>query len=466
MLFVQGCGLGWLYMKIGDSKRIAGLKVLSYSTALSRFETAQRSFKGAIEYYKDSILYDDASNPDVYPKLGLTYLMLVPADRYEDETLKGNARSAFISGLNILRRTMDAERSKRGLVPAMIRLEQEVRAELQITDDIEGAAQVPPVKPGEPAAEVDDSAADFFDEDYARLHAGLGQLTFLEAIQSRREKSYKVALFHYKLAERAGKKGRKPTGAAGFMDKVADVFNLSEIVDRVPYVVEVAKVHNYLALSFRKKGNAKLQAYHFALAKEALDSAKETYPNDARVYAESARLAFYQGEFQKALTDIQKVLKETEFYADKREFTLLQGQIYNEMGKADEALQSFEWILEREERSIEAKLGRARAFAQKKDRNSSQADVTAVLSEDDKNPHLFREAGEVYRVLGDRSAASDMYLKAYYLDKDNIEVVFELGMLYREQGKKQEAADCFQKVVALNPLSDFAVKANELLKQK
>lgn len=459
MLFVQGCGLGWLYMKIGDSKRISALKLLSFDTQASRFKTAQKGFQTGIGYYKDSILYDEVSNPEVYYKQGFTYLMLTPESRRDEREFKAAAQGAFLGGLNQIRQAYDREKSNK--TAEMVRLEQEVRQELQITEDIPGDTAVPA---DDKAQEVDD-VSEFFDETYARLHAGLGQVAFLEAISQRQETSYKVALYHYKLAERASTRRGRKEGKRSMMAKLLNFFNLEEIVEEIPYVVEVAKIHNYMALAYRREGKTKLENYHFGLAKESLDTAKNDFAADTRVYAEDARLAFYQHDYNKALTSITKVLKETDFYADKREFLLLQGQIYNEMKKPDEALQAFQWILDREENAVEALLGRALAFGQKKDRNSAVADVTTILREAEKDPYLLRKVADVYLVLGDRLSASNHLLKAYYIDQEDIELAFRLGKLKLELNELNQARDLLNKVININPASDYATKARELLAQ-
>ncbi len=455
MLCVQGCGFGWLYMKIGDSKRIAGVKMLSYDTRSNRFQVAQKAFLSAISYYKDAILYDDVTNPSVYHKLGFCYMMLSPGDRLELWEIRSDTFKSFLSGLDTIRKLAD----QRKKTPAIVALEQEVRTELQLTEDVLGTTKFDENKE---EGGTNDSA--FTDEDYARCHAGLGQMAFLDAISQRSEKNYKVALFHFKLAERASKRRRKAeSGGKTFLDSVMDFFNLQEIFEDIPYVVEVAKIHNYLGLAYRKRGETKLQNYHFQLARENLDQALEQFPNDVRVLSERARLSFYQGEFEKALSDIEKVVRETEFYADKREFMLLMGEIYNEMGRYDDALQAFQWILDREEFAQEPLIGRARAFAAKKDRNSASADLATLMKGEEKNPFLFRQAGDTYAILGDRRTAAEMYLKAYYLDQEDIELVFLLGKLYLELNETQQGKDLLNKVVQINPTSDFAAKAKQLL---
>ena len=460
MLFVQGCGLGWLYMKIGDSKRIAGLKMLSYDTQATRFKTAQKTFNTAIGYYKDSILYDEISNPEVYHRMGFTYLLLIPETTRDGKSYRSSARSYFIKGLKMLRRGYDQSGSAR--TAEMIQLENEVRQELQITDDIDGTTPVPD---SEDSGELGhDDFFQFTDDNYARNHAGLGELAFLEAITNRAETSYKTALFHFKLAERASsRKGRK-AGSRNLTAKILNFFNLEEITQDVPYIVEVAKVHNFMALSYRRQGNSKLEQDHFKMAKDALDQAKNDFPNDPRVYAEDARLSFYQRDYNKALSAIKKVLSETNFYADKREFIILQGQIYNEMREADEAQKAFQWVLDREPLAIEAILGRAMAAAIRKDRTSAMADVQTVRDEGgDEDPYLMRRIANVYLTLGDRLPASTILLKAYYIDKEDIELVFSLASLKYEMNESQEACDLFKKVLTINLTSDYARKAEEKL---
>lgn len=462
MLFVQGCGLGWLYMKIGDSKRIAGLKLLSFNTAANRFETAQKFFHTAIGYYNDSLLYDELSNPEVYHRAGFTYLLRIPQTQKESKEYRKAARKFFLNGLAKLRRQYDQAGSER--TAEMIQLEQEVRQELQITGDIDGTTPVPDAEDSGEA--VVDDFFQFADPNYARCHAGLGQLSFLEAITDRAEASYKTALFHFKLAERASGRGRKQAGARNLTAKILNFFNLEEITQDVPYIVEVAKVHNFMALSYRRQGKAKLEQDHFKMAKDALDQAKNEFADDPRVYAEDARLSFYQRDYNKALSAIKKVLSETDFYADKREFMILQGQIYNEMREADEAQKSFQWVLDREPLAIEAVLGRAMAAAIRKDRTSAMADIQAVKDEGgDEDPYLMRRIADVYLTLGDRLPAATVLLKAYYVDKEDIELVFRLASLKYEMNETQEACDLFKKVLTINLTSDYARKSEEKLSE-
>jgi tetratricopeptide (TPR) repeat protein len=463
MFFIQGCGFGWLYMKVGDSKRIAALKLLSYDTKESRFLTAQKRFRTAIGYYKDSILYDEFSNPEVYYRRGFTYLMLTPADVYEDAENRRAARNSFLAGLDIIRGNYDREKGNQ--TSEMIQLEQDVRRELQVTQDIAGLTPVPKGDSKDSGDDSDDYL-DFSDENYARLHAGLGQVDFLEAVGNNKDTSYKVALFHFLLADRASKRRRRRSGKPSLKTRIMNFFNLEEIMEDIPYIVEVAKIHNFMALSFRRSGNSKLVSSHFGLAKEALEEAKSEYPNDSRVYAEEARLAFYQEDFEKALVDIKKVLSETDFYADKREFLLLKGQILNKMKnmkKVDEAIEAFQWVLDREPSAIEAMLGRAMSFALKGDRTSATADLAVVLQGREKDPLMLQRVGDVYLTLGDRHSASASLLKAFYIDKDDIALVFKLGKVKVDLNETEDARDLLEKVIAMNSTSEWATEARKLL---
>lgn len=456
MLLVQGCGFGWLYMKIGDSKRIAALKLLSYDTQESRFVTAQKLFRTAIGYYKESILYDERSNPQVYYRQGFTYLMLTPADAYEDTQNRRAAAGAFLKGLDTIRRNFDE--AKTGETSEMIQIEHDVRTELQIKSDIPGATPVPEGEEGSIEA-----IAEFTDENYARMHAGLGQSAFLDAVGKNAEDSYKLALYHFTLAHRTSSRRARRGKQGSLKNKVMNFFNLAEIMEDIPYIVEIAKVHNFMALTYRRQGRTKLVEDHFKRAKDALDEARSEFPGDPRVNAEAARLAFYQRDYNKALVAIEKVLAETDFYADKREFLILQGQIFNEMKKSDEALLAFQWVLDHEPGATQALLGLSRAYAHKGERTSATAGLTTVLQGQEKDPHILRQVAEVYLALNDRQAAAKYLLDAYYIDRKDIELVFRLGELKLQLNETEAARDLLGKVISMNPTSEWAAKARDLL---
>ena len=48
---LAGCGLGWLYMRVGDSERIKAMKLLTYDTSKDRFSNAQKLYLKAIENF-------------------------------------------------------------------------------------------------------------------------------------------------------------------------------------------------------------------------------------------------------------------------------------------------------------------------------------------------------------------------------------------------------------------------------
>lgn len=455
MLFVQGCGFGWLYMRIGDSKRIAGLKLLSFDTQANRFDRAQAAFHTALGYYQESILYDELSNPEVYHKQGFTNLMIVGETPYKQKKLRSAARKAFLNGLKKLRFLADQQRSNR--TAEMLQAEAEVRQELGIKTDLLGLTPIP-----EGEEELADDFSVFQDADYARCHAGLGEITFLEAISSRDELGYKAALFHYMLADRTTPK-RARGGKRSFTARVLDFFNLEEINSATPFIVEVAKVHNFMALRYRREGNSKLEQEHFRMAKEALDQAKNEYPDDSRVYAEDARLAFYQRDYQKAQSAIRKVLAETRFYADKREFKILQGQIFNEMKEADKAQVAFQWVLDHEPAAVPAIVGRGMAAAIRKDRIGALADIATIQEQAKEDPFLMRQIADIHLELGDRIPAAAILLKAFYKDRNDIELVFKLGKLKYEMNEITEAKDLLKKVIEINPTSEHADEARQIL---
>lgn len=457
MIFLQGCGLGWLYMKVGDSKRIQGLKLLSYSTDPGRFERSQSFFHTALTYYDDAILYDDYSNPSVFHKRGFVVLMLRSDSIYGIWDRRDNAKGFFLRGLGLLRRHFDQD-PERKTTPNMLALEREVALEITLPKKPDGVFDQPEL------GEDDDPGdyTDFQNEDYARCHAGLGQIAFLNAITSRDEEPFNIALFHYRLAQRAAIIHRR-SRRRNFFRKVLNFFNLEELSEQIPYGVEVAKIHTYLARVYRRLGRRRQTDEHVKKARVALEEASQNYPNDIRLLAQEARLHLIENQYDEALSKTREAIKRTDFYADEREFRLLEGEILNEMKRPKEALEAYNWILDREQVSLEAKIGRAISYSLLKDRTSAQADVAEILRIDDKDPRLLDLAGDVYMNLGDRAAAASHYLKSYYLDREDIELVFKLAKLKLELNELSEAEDLFQKVIAINRTSEWAAEARRLL---
>ncbi|MBI4871376.1 MAG: hypothetical protein HY814_07400 [Candidatus Riflebacteria bacterium] len=456
---IQGCGLGWLYMRIGDSHRIRGSKILEYDTTEKRFKNAQDAYRRAIEYYRDSLLYDQVGNPDVYHKFGYTFLQLSAPD------LDG-AKGQFEAGLKFKREKADKESR---------------------TDSLNSTT----------------------DEDYSQMNSGMGTVLFWSAIATKKEEVLEEALKYYAVAEATTGHPLAKTG--GFMDKVLDWLNLLEQLTPVPPRTLTARVHLYRARKMQERGHPDRAKTDLAQAKEAIEDTYVSYPNDPRAKAEEANLQYLKGEFESCV----KLLNELEgkrAYADTVENQILKGRALVELNKPDEAISIFTEIHDRfvmlsatpdtpeapdahkglketikkrdaniketQEQSnlkaaesaekdpvnIKALVGRAHAYAVKGDLQSCKSDIEAFLLLDPQDPRLYLDAGKCMMKLKNYESAVTRLLRGYYIDPKDITINYWLGKAYMESGKKAEMRDCFSRLFQLDPTSEFAKEVSSFLK--
>ncbi|MBI4868409.1 MAG: tetratricopeptide repeat protein [Candidatus Wallbacteria bacterium] len=454
---LQGCGLGWLYMRIGDSHRIHGAKILEYDTTADRFRKAQESYKRALQYYQDSLLYDQVGNLDLYHKYGFTYLQLSPPDL-------DNARKQFEEGLKVKREKADK-------------------------------------------AGTTDTLATTADEDYSQMNAGMGTVVFWTAIATKQEEKLEEALKYYASSEATSTHVTAKHG--GFFDKAMDWMNLREFLTPVPARVLAARVHLYRARKLQERGHADRAKTDLNNAKEAIEDALINFPDDPRALAEQARMHYLKGEFE-ACVKVLKDLSGKRSYADEVENSLLRARALVELGKPDDAIAIFTEIhdrfaslgasgdseedksktltsaikkrnanvketqdksveaasepVERDPSNIQSVIGRAHAFAAKGELQSATADVEYVLRLDPKDPRLFLEAGKAFMTLKNYDSAISRLLAGYYIDTKDIAINYWLGKAYEASGKKDEMRDCFRRVFNLDPTSSFAKEVQVHLK--
>lgn len=411
---LSGCGFGWLYMRVGDSHRIKGMKILSYDKTQKRFRNARDQYKTAIQYYDDSILYDEMGNPEVYFKCGETHLLLDPPDL-------DNAQGRFEDGLKAMRKSFDMK-------------------------GITSADRVETTSSGLQWVNTKDAT-------YAQLHGGLGMLYYLRGVLTQDQTFFGKAMEALEIADTVSPRALK--SETGFMDKVLDWFDLTELITPTPIPVLMAQVLNYRGKLALNKGMTVLADSYFKQAEENLDRAKSLNPRDTRLLAEYTRLYYLTGQYDKASQYLEEILA-TNVWADKVNYSILKGNIFNETKKYDEAIAIFSDILELDPTNTAALIGRSTGYAHKGDTTSALGDLEVFLAQDTKDPQLFLHAGRIYNILKQFTSAEEMYLKAFYVDANDIEINYELGKLYRALGKKAEMDARFRKVMQLGPTSSYA----------
>jgi len=418
---LPGCGFGWLYMRVGDSHRIKGMKTLAYDKTQKRFASARKSYKRALEYYDDSVLYDEMGNPEVFFKAGETCLLLNPP-RIND------AETQFKWGLSVMRKKFDIE-------------------------NVTSADSIEITSSGIQFINVDNAV-------YSQLHAGMGLASFLRGIKEHEVGRFDIALEYLEIADETAK-GYKG-GDTGFVSKILDWFNLSEIVTPTPVAVLRAQVYLYRARWCLKKGGDREAKLYFDEAEASLLSVKNRFGDDSRLLAEYTRLHYLKKEYDKCNQYLDRIL-ETKVYADKVNYTILRGNIFNETGDYDDAIRMFSEILELDPSNREALVGRSMSYARKGRTIEALGDLEDFLGQDTEDPQLYLHAGAVYSTVKQFTSAEQMLLKAFYIDPNDIEINFELGNLFRKLGKKTEMDGAYKKVIRISPLSSYAKEARKHL---
>ncbi len=434
---LSGCGFGWLYMRIGDSLRIKGMKILATERTRKRFKEARECFRRALSYYDDSILYDPTGNPEVYYKYGFTYLLLDPPDTR-------SAKAKFEQGADVIKKNAIAE------------------GRVSEGDTEKTSSGIEYLEYGDP------------DHNYPMMFSGLGYTTFLEAVASDKDEDFDKAIDYTRVAmhlEELANKARPMSPAAkkvmGYIDRFMDWLNLRELVSPTPFPVQLAQIYNYLAERAQKRGQEKLAAIYLKESEDVLEQAGFRYEKDSRYLGELCHLYFLKGDLEKCRKYVDSLLEEITSYSDKIYYSLLKAEILVRLGKYNSAVELCNNILEAEPSNARAAIIRAEALAHvstdKTDLSLAMMDLENIASQHEKDSRILIEIGKVYMVLSKYELAESMFLKAYYIEPDNVEILHNLATLYKRTYKKEKMKEVFRKLLRVSPTSKYAEEARKAL---
>ena len=415
------------------------MKVLAEDTSNTRFAKARKSYKRAIEYYKESILYDEQGNPEVYHKLGETHLLMEPPALRK-------AKTAFKRGIDEI---------------GLILQSKDLKSEDCTETTSKNITYLHLVDVNYSQTSMNESKYLEIKRLYSQMHAGMGLVSFLEGVSSGDESCFGVAMEYFDLGEAMGPKLRKPPVAS--LDSLWDLLDLSEVVNPVPVQVTRARLLLYRAKVSLDKGMKVLADSYLSVALDNLEQVEAIFPKDSRLLAEFTRYYFLKEDFAKCSEYLNRII-DTEVYADKVNYKLLKGDIYIKTGKYDSAVTVFTEILDLIPDSSHALVGRSLASAKKGDLTSALSDLETFLSGNSEDPRLFISAGHVYFILKQYVSSEQMFLKAYYKRPKDIEINFYLGKLYRVMGRKEQMKEAFQRVMRIGRSSTFAKEAEAFLK--
>ena len=494
--FLAGCGLGWLYMRVGDSERIKAMKLLTYDTSKDRFTNATKLYAKAIENYRESIMYDDVGNPMVYHKLGFTLLLLPEPD------LPGAERE-FKNGIKLKKGKIDqaAQAAASGGTPPASEGSAPFKKDKQDISEGPAPAAAAPAGPKDPGAEArsdeeiivdnDLSLAEGFsrkDEDLALMNSGLGMVHFLRGIAQKKEEELRLSTKYFRLADKCSAHPNFKR-ASGTFQRLLSSFDLEEIIDPTPHMVLLARVYNYSASKNIEAGRRTLADSDLVKATDALDSVKMFYEKEPRWLAEQAMVHFLKEEWDKCIA-VLKSISATQGYADlKVTNTLLcRAMIKLALTKSgaeknkliEEAMGVVQELLDREPDDARAMLLRAACYAHQEPRNytemKSNIDQVFNVAKNKENPLLLEEAGDIYMVLSDddKKQAKSYYQQAFYITPRAVKINYLLGKAYQALSQIKSTAEdqasntanmkeCFGRCCKIDPSSKYCQEVAPLV---
>lgn len=188
-------------------------------------------------------------------------------------------------------------------------------------------------------------------------------------------------------------------------------------------------------------------------AEVAIEKARDAGASEADVSISLGRALMLQGKFDEA----ENILKNTEFEGeDKFQAFLLRGDISEQKGKSEEAVEFYEAAAKERPEDFRGHLGLALLYLNngQLDIAKGYADTAASLIEAD--PIVSYVEGAIARYQGRTEEAKAHLLKATELHKRNMLAYFELIGLYIEGGEMDAAQKQLDAVYAIAPNSPMA----------
>jgi len=214
-------------------------------------------------------------------------------------------------------------------------------------------------------------------------------------------------------------------------------------------------------ISFLRHGLRKEKAVHEQQkAAPRLQQAPQT--TEAKVLYSQAMTYFERGELDEAEA---RLIEVTTIEKDFNDAGHKLGLIYlkkGEFGKAEEIFKQL--VLRAEDDAIyHSNLGRA-LYEQEKFQEALGSYLKSIEL-DDSRPGRFVSTAEVYRLLGDKEKAQDMYKKALNLDPSNIEYLLTFAHFLIEDERYAKARFYLEKVLKLQPDNKMALEMMKDIKE-
>ena len=162
------------------------------------------------------------------------------------------------------------------------------------------------------------------------------------------------------------------------------------------------------------------------------------------VYTGRARALAGMQEYEAAIEDFKRA---TDINADFVPALVARGEMYLEVGAADQALPDFQKAVKAERSNLQAQFGLGKALIQLGGWQQGIGPLTRVLTADPKNAEAYRLRGSGYAgVFKFDKSIADLQ-EAINLNPQDYEAYFTLGVVYLRDEKYQDSVDQLGKAI-------------------
>ena len=171
-------------------------------------------------------------------------------------------------------------------------------------------------------------------------------------------------------------------------------------------------------------------------------------PGKIRPYTNRGVEYLEQGEYDKAIIDLSRVIELKRDYADGY---YNRGLVYQKQGEYGRAVSDYSEAIIADPKYLKAYINRGQVYSANKEYEKAASDFRRVIEIAPLDRRGYFNLAYLYVALGKKEEAASFYNKILEIDPNNAEVYYNLGVIYADKGNKREALEFFKKAVQLNP---------------
>ena len=171
-------------------------------------------------------------------------------------------------------------------------------------------------------------------------------------------------------------------------------------------------------------------------------------PGKIRPYNNRGVEYLEQGEYDKAIIDLSRVIELKRDYADGY---YNRGLVYQKQGEYGRAVSDYNEAIIADPKYLKAYINRGQVYSANKEYEKAASDFRRVIEISPLDRRGYFNLAYLYVALGKKEEAASFYNKILEIDPNNAEVYYNLGVIYADKGNKREAIEFFKKAVQLNP---------------